>query len=129
MSNPAQLDAEMEALLAYETASNDEFYECNSDQEAEEVAEAAAAQEDAPEALDDPQPSEEAAEAQEQGPVVPFTLPPIEEAQEEGPFIPFALPPSETRFYSTEEAWEFLDRWTGPRGYGLRIHRKGYLSI
>ncbi|KIW15363.1 hypothetical protein PV08_05409 [Exophiala spinifera] len=105
MSTPAQLAAEMEALLAYETASNDEFYECNSDPEA---AEGAAAQEDAPEALDDAQPSEEAAEAQEQGPV-----------------IPFALPPSDTMFHSLEEAWEFLDGWTGPRGYGLRIHRQG----
>lgn len=103
MSTPAHLAAELEALLAYETASNDEFYECNSDQEA---AEGAAAQEDAPEALDDAQPSEEAAEAQEQGPV-----------------IPFALPPSDTRFHSIEEAWGFLDRWTGPRGHGPRIHR------
>ncbi|KIW89814.1 uncharacterized protein Z519_09243 [Cladophialophora bantiana CBS 173.52] len=105
MSTPAHLAAEMEALLAYETSSNDEFYECNSDPE---VAEGVAAQEDAPEALDDAQPSEEAAEAQEQGPV-----------------IPFALPPSDTIFHSLEEAWEFLDRWTGPRGYGLRMHRQG----
>ncbi|KIW20497.1 hypothetical protein PV08_01072 [Exophiala spinifera] len=129
MSTPAQLAAEMEALLAYETSSNDEFYECNSDAEGAEGAAGAAAQEDAPEALDGAQPSEEAAEAQEQGHAIPFALPPREEAAEQGPVIPFALPPSDTMFHSLEEAWEFLDRWTGPRGYGLRIHRRGRLHV
>ncbi|KIW11841.1 hypothetical protein PV08_09114 [Exophiala spinifera] len=94
MSTPAQLAAEMEALLAYETSSNDEFYECNSDAEGAEGAAGAAAQEDAPEALDGAQPSEEAAEAQEQGHAIPFAVPPREEAVEQGPVIPFALPPS-----------------------------------
>ena len=43
--------------------------------------------------------------------------------------IPFALPPANRDFASIDAAWEFLDAWTAPRGYGLRLRCHGPKDI